>query len=350
LAFLKDLLEKSRLCRQAEGERNYHIFYQLTEGTSAEEKAKWFIKPTLQYRFLNQSNCIAIPGLKEDEEFKAMKSGLRLFEVSKENIEIMFSLLSAILHLGNFVFKDNAQSFATIDGASAEESLVAASKLLQLSRDELLSGVRTKVMFIRGEKVTVELNSNQARDASDALAKTLYSKLFDWMVERLNECLFVDKYTLRNFIGVLDIFGFENFKVFLSFFVFVSYSFVELMFPLIFQQFNTLEQFLINLANEKLQKFFNHHIFSMEQEEYEKEKINWKNITFKDNQECLDLIEKVLKLYIYITANIFLTLTNRNPSASWLSWMKNASSPSQPISLSCKSSIKTLKSTLILRS
>eukprot|EP01102_Stenamoeba_stenopodia_P006996 TRINITY_DN1954_c0_g2_i1.p1 TRINITY_DN1954_c0_g2~~TRINITY_DN1954_c0_g2_i1.p1 ORF type:complete len:1409 (-),score=515.63 TRINITY_DN1954_c0_g2_i1:121-4347(-) len=262
------LLEKSRLCRQAEGERNYHIFYQLTEGTTAEEKAKWFIKPTLQYRYLNQSNCIAIPGLKEDEEFKAIKNGLRLFEVSKENIETMFSLLSAILHLGNFSFKDNAQSFATIDGAAAEEALESSSKLLQIKKDELLSGVRTKVMFIRGEKVTVELNSNQARDASDALAKTLYSKLFDWMVERLNECLFVDKYTLRNFIGVLDIFGFENFK------------------------FNTLEQFLINLANEKLQKFFNHHIFSMEQEEYEKEKINWKNITFKDNQECLDLIEK----------------------------------------------------------
>ena len=150
------------------------------------------------------------------EELKAIKSGLRLFEVSKENIETMFCLLSAVLHLGNLTFKDNASSFATIDGATAEEALDCAGKLLQLKKEELLSGVRTKVMFIRGEKVTVELNSNQARDASDALAKSLYSKLFDWMVEKLNECLFVDKYTLRNFIGVLDIFGFENFKVSIS--------------------------------------------------------------------------------------------------------------------------------------
>jgi len=262
------LLEKSRLCRQAEGERNYHIFYQLTEGTTAEEKAKYLLKPTLSYHYLRQSGCIAIPNMNEQEEFKAMKSALRLFEISRDTCEVVFSLLSAILHMGNFTFKDNASSFATLDTAESESAMNDASKLMQLKKEDLLSGVRTKVMFIRGEKVTVELNSAQAKDASDALAKAVYSKLFDWMVEKLNESLFVDKYTLRNFIGVLDIFGFENFK------------------------FNTLEQFLINLANEKLQKFFNHHIFSMEQEEYEREKINWRNITFKDNQECLDLIEK----------------------------------------------------------
>jgi len=262
------LLEKSRLCRQAENERNYHIFYQLCEGSTPEEKTKYLIKPTLSYHYLNQSGCVSIPSINEAEEWKALKSALRLFEISKDTCDVVFSLLSAILHLGNFTFKDNNSGFATPDTPDSEAAIDNSSKLLQLKKEDLLSGVRTKVMFIRGEKVTVELNAGQARDATDALAKTLYSQLFDWMVEKLNESLFVDKYTLRNFIGVLDIFGFENFK------------------------FNTLEQFLINLANEKLQKFFNHHIFSMEQEEYEKEKINWKNITFKDNQECLDLIEK----------------------------------------------------------
>jgi stress response protein SCP2 len=260
------LLEKSRLCRQAEGERNFHIFYQITEGTNAEEKQKYLIKPTLSYKYLNQSGCIAIPGLKEDEELKQLKSSYKLFEISTSTTETIFSILSGILHLGNLFFKESS-GLAQLEQKS-EESLTCASTLFKLKKEDILAGVRTKVLYVRGERVVVELNATQSRDASDALAKAMYSKLFDWMVAKLNESLFVDKYTLRNFIGVLDIFGFENFK------------------------FNTLEQFLINLANEKLQKFFNHHIFSMEQEEYEKEKINWKNITFKDNQECLDLIEK----------------------------------------------------------
>lgn len=260
------LLEKSRLCRQAEGERNFHIFYQITEGTTAEERQKYLIKPTNYYKYLNQSGCIAIPGLKEDEELRQLKKAYQLFEIDSKTYEVIFTLISGILHLGNIFFKESS-GLAQIDPKS-EESLNAASTLFKLKKEDILAGVRTKVLYVRGERVVVELNPTQARDATDALAKTIYSKLFDWMVIKLNESLFVDKYTLRNFIGVLDIFGFENFK------------------------FNTLEQFLINLANEKLQKFFNHHIFSMEQEEYEKEKINWKNITFKDNQECLDLIEK----------------------------------------------------------
>lgn len=262
------LLEKSRICRQAQDERNFHIFYLLTEGMPEEERPQFKMLKANGYHYLSQSGCISIKGLDEDREFKALKSAYKLFDIPKDTYETMFALISAVLWLGNLKYKDNASGFAQLDGAKSEEALGNAAQLIQLKKEDLLGGVRTKIMYVRGERVVIELNNEKARDASDALAKSLYSKNFDWMVEKLNESLFVDKYTLRNFIGVLDIFGFENFR------------------------FNTLEQFLINLANEKLQKFFNHHIFSMEQEEYEREKINWRNITFKDNQECLDLIEK----------------------------------------------------------
>jgi len=190
------------------------------------------------------------------------------FEIKDSVAEATWKLISAVLWLGNITYKNNKDGLSIIDGPAADEALNSAASLLGFEPKVLLSGVRTKVIHIKNETTVMELNKDKAKDSTDALAKALHMGFFDWTVKKLNDCLFVDKYTLRNFIGVLDIFGFEHFK------------------------FNSLEQFLINFANEKLQKFFNHHIFSMEQEEYEKEKINWQNITFKDNQECLDLIEK----------------------------------------------------------
>eukprot|EP01100_Stratorugosa_tubuloviscum_P006890 TRINITY_DN291_c0_g3_i1.p1 TRINITY_DN291_c0_g3~~TRINITY_DN291_c0_g3_i1.p1 ORF type:complete len:1408 (+),score=723.87 TRINITY_DN291_c0_g3_i1:55-4278(+) len=260
------LLEKSRICRQSENERNYHIFYQITQGCTEEDRALYKLKNAEYYSFMNTSGCISIPGVNEEHELKGLRSAWKLFEISKEQQESILRLLSAVLYFGNIKFADVGNGSQI--RSEFKEAFDTASEMLSLKPDALLPGVRTRVMFVRGEKMVIELNAEKSRDAIEALAKALYSALFDWTVQKLNDSLFVDKYTSRNFIGVLDIFGFEHFK------------------------FNTMEQFLINFANEKLQKFFNHHIFSMEQEEYEREKINWANITFKDNQECLDLIEK----------------------------------------------------------
>lgn len=149
---------------------------------------------------------------------------------------------------------------------SIEQHLKWAAELLSLDFAALQFALTHKEIKMRSEVIQKPLTAEQARDQTDAFAKYLYSTLFDWMVNKLNVCTCSESFKL--FIGVLDIFGFEKFEL------------------------NSLEQFLINLANEKLQQFFNHHIFKLEQKIYEEEKIDWTVIEFKDNQECLDLIEK----------------------------------------------------------
>jgi len=149
---------------------------------------------------------------------------------------------------------------------SIEQHLKWAAELLSLEFAALQFALTHKEIKMRSEVIQKPLTAEQARDQTDAFAKYLYSTLFDWMVNKLNVCTCSESFKL--FIGVLDIFGFEKFEL------------------------NSLEQFLINLANEKLQQFFNHHIFKLEQKIYEEEKIDWTVIEFKDNQECLDLIEK----------------------------------------------------------
>jgi stress response protein SCP2 len=150
--------------------------------------------------------------------------------------------------------------------AILEKELEITAELLGVQPKDLFFAISTKEIKLRTEIIHKPLAPEQARDQCDALAKHLYSVLFDWLVSQLNACTHADTYT--SFIGVLDIFGFE---------VFIK---------------NSLEQFLINFANEKLQQFFNHQIFKLEQKIYEEEKIDWTVIEFKDNQECLDLIEQ----------------------------------------------------------
>lgn len=153
--------------------------------------------------------------------------------------------------------------------------VLLVSSLLCCSPQKLDEALCQRINYIKGEKFVVPLNQSEAKNNRDALAKLLYSTLFSWLVDRINVCIAGPK--PKTFIGVLDIFGFENFKI------------------------NSFEQFCINFTNEKLQQHFNHHIFKLEQEEYDKEKINWSKITFVDNQEAIDLVEKVPVLSISLS-------------------------------------------------
>jgi len=260
------LLEKSRLIYQSQGERNFHVFYQMAIGMNAEEKARYFLREPEYYNYINKSGCFRVDGVDESESLLEFREALKLFDISPELEDKMFKILASVLHLGNIGFKGKGDEKATFDGPDSIREVDHIANLLGLDLDRFKFSLVHKKIKMRSEIIDKPLNGDQARDQADALAKHLYSCLFDWLVKQLNVCTYAENF--KSFIGVLDIFGFELF------------------------QKNSLEQFLINYANEKLQQFFNHQIFKLEQKIYEEEQIDWTVIEFKDNQECLDLIEQ----------------------------------------------------------
>lgn len=223
------------------------------------------MKAPEHYNYINKSGCYDVNGVDEKDALIEFREALALFDITEELEYQMFKILAAVLHLGNIGFVTVGEG-NKIDGPESEEELKITANLLGLKPEDLLFAISMKEIKMREEIIHKPLTGVGARDQTDALAKHLYSVLFDWLVSQLNACTHSETY--KSFIGVLDIFGFEVF------------------------QKNSLEQFLINYANEKLQQFFNHQIFKLEQKIYEEEKIDWTVIEFKDNQECLDLIEQ----------------------------------------------------------
>uniref|UniRef100_A0A8C3GEN8 Myosin VC n=1 Tax=Cairina moschata TaxID=8855 RepID=A0A8C3GEN8_CAIMO len=240
------LLEKSRVVFQSENERNYHIFYQLCASAMQPEFQHLKLGRSQENNLLFTFNCFIFLGLKED------------FQMD------IFKTLAAILHLGNVEITAVGDERSSI---SPEDShLNMFCELLDLNFDKMTQWLCHRKIITTSETVIKPMTKAQAVNARDALAKKIYSHLFDFIVERINQALqFTGKQ--HTFIGVLDIYGFETFDV------------------------NSFEQFCINYANEKLQLQFNLHVFKLEQEEYMKEDIPWTLIDFYDNQPVIDLIE-----------------------------------------------------------
>jgi len=263
------LLEKSRIVQQAETERNYHVFYQLLCAPQDRLDKSKLTKPS-DYAYLNTSGCISIDNIDDAEDYERMVSAMTTIGFTQNEQDSMFNLLSAVLHIGNLKFKLLTAGKGEASDIANPEEIQIASELLSCDPELLSKSIRQRINFIRGEKFVVPLNLTEAADNRDALAKTIYSTLFAWIVDKINYCIVGEgiQRKTKAFIGVLDIFGFENFKI------------------------NSFEQFCINFTNEKLQQHFNQHIFKLEQEEYKREQIAWADITFVDNQECIDLIEK----------------------------------------------------------
>ncbi|KAF2077800.1 hypothetical protein CYY_000921 [Polysphondylium violaceum] len=262
------LLEKSRISHQASSERNYHIFYQLLAGATPEMKEKLHLTEPEDYHYLNQSGCIRINNINDVEDFEHVRYAMNVLTLPEDKQNTIFSILSAVLHLGNIQFEKSEKTQGA-EGSSVtnQDTLQIVAKLLQVDSTKLETCLTIRHVLIRGQKFVIPLKVNEAEDTRDSLAKSLYGNVFNWLVAFINTRIYKPQPN-STFIGVLDIFGFENFKK------------------------NSFEQFCINFANEKLQQHFNQHIFKLEQEEYEKEKINWSKIVYNDNQECLDLIEK----------------------------------------------------------
>ncbi|XP_064452904.1 unconventional myosin-X isoform X1 [Mirounga angustirostris] len=263
------LLEKNRVVRQNPGERNYHIFYALLAGLQHEQREEFYLSVPENYHYLSQSGCIEDKTISDQESFREVITAMEVMQFSKEEVWEVLRLLAGVLHLGNieFITAGGAQvSFKTALGRSAE--------LLGLDSAQLTDALTQRSMFLRGEEILTPLTVQQAEDSRDSLAMALYARCFEWVIKKINSRI-KGKDDFKS-IGILDIFGFENFEV------------------------NHFEQFNINYANEKLQEYFNKHIFSLEQLEYSREGLVWEDIDWIDNGECLDLIEKKLGLLALI--------------------------------------------------
>ncbi|CAI6333349.1 unnamed protein product [Periconia digitata] len=260
------LLERSRLVFQPLKERNYHIFYQLIKGATEAEAQEFQLKSVEDFSYLNQGSSPTIDGVDDKAEFDATRKSLTTIGVPADTQHQIFKLLAALLHIGDVKITATRTDSAL---APDEPALVKACGLLGIDPNNFAKWTVKKQLITRGEKIVSNLTQQQATVVKDSVAKFIYSSMFDWLVERVNESLATDEIIsqARSFIGVLDIYGFEHFAK------------------------NSFEQFCINYANEKLQQEFNQHVFKLEQEEYLREQIDWTFIDFADNQPCIDLIE-----------------------------------------------------------
>ncbi|RWS12698.1 myosin-VIIa-like protein 2 [Dinothrombium tinctorium] len=263
------LLEKSRIVGQASDERNYHIFYCMLTGMSKEEKQRLELQDASKFYYLTQGGCIVCEGRDDAVEFADIRSAMKVLMFSDQEIWEILKILAALLHLGNIKYKATIVENMDATEITNASSAGSAAKLLEVNQQNLIEALTTRTIFAHGDTVVSRMSSSQSLDVRDAFVKGIYGRMFIWIVNKINSAIYKPKPSANHYrtsIGVLDIFGFENFHV------------------------NSFEQFCINYANENLQQFFVKHIFKIEQEEYNIESINWQHIEFVDNQDALDLI------------------------------------------------------------
>ncbi|XP_057964202.1 myosin-9 [Malania oleifera] len=261
------LLERSRVCQVSDPERNYHCFYLLC-AAPPEEIEKYKLGNPKSFHYLNQSSCYELAGVNDAYDYLATRRAMDIVGISENEQDAIFRVVAAILHLGNIDFDTGEEiDSSVLKDDQSKFHLQMTAELLMCDPHALEDALCKRVMITPEEVIKRSLNPVAATVSRDGLAKTIYSRLFDWLVDKINVSIGQDPDS-KSLIGVLDIYGFESFKT------------------------NSFEQFCINFTNEKLQQHFNEHVFKMEQDEYSKEEIDWSYIEFVDNQDVLDLIEK----------------------------------------------------------
>ncbi|XP_051495924.1 unconventional myosin-Va-like [Apus apus] len=258
------LLEKSRVTFQAKAERNYHIFYQLCASATLPELQGLGLRGAESFHYTCQGR--AAQSTEDVAELEGTRHALTLLGVPEADQLELFSVLAAILHLGNVVVRVRERRGDSCFVEAADEALGQFCTLLGVEASQVIHWLCHSKLVTAGETYLKPLSRQQALQARDALAKHMYGQVFRWMVSRVN-CALRSLEGHSTSIGILDIYGFEMFEL------------------------NSFEQFCINYANEKLQQLFNLHVFKLEQEEYVMEEIPWVFIDYCDNQPCIELIE-----------------------------------------------------------
>ncbi|XP_040002284.1 myosin-9-like isoform X1 [Xiphias gladius] len=260
------LLEKSRAIRQAKEERSFHVFYYMLSGAGDKLRSELCLEDYSKYRFLSNGN-ITIPGQQDKDMFTETMDAFQIMSIPEEERIGLLKVVSAVLQLGNMTFKKERHS----DQASMPDDTAAQKvcHLLGINVTDFTRAILSPRIKVGRDYVQKAQTQEQAEFAVEALAKASYERMFRWLVLRINKALDKTKRQGASFIGILDIAGFEIFEL------------------------NSFEQLCINYTNEKLQQLFNHTMFILEQEEYQREGIEWSFIDFGlDLQPCIDLIEK----------------------------------------------------------
>lgn len=264
------LLEQSRVVQQSEGEGNFHIFYYMYDGLDSENRlADYYLDPEYKkhHKYLRETSNTVKANL---EKWKQLKSCFKVLGFKEEEVDSVYRVLAAVLNLGDIEFGEMVTNDNTDNKARVIDMapLHRVAKLLGVESSELLESLTSNSVVTRGETIIRNNTVEEASAARDAMAKALYGRLFDWMVNQINTLLVFNRPNMPDqlSVGLLDIFGFENFSK------------------------NSFEQLMINIANEQIQYYFNQHIFTWEQQEYMAEGIPVDLVEFSDNRPVLDML------------------------------------------------------------
>ncbi|CAG9773885.1 unnamed protein product [Ceutorhynchus assimilis] len=263
------LLEKSRVTTQQPGERNFHCFYQLLIGANDDLLKRLNISRSPdKYFYIKQGNAARVESINDKTLFRDMTMSLNTLQFSKEDQDTLWKVVAAILHLGNVEFDIVEDKLELKQSKHVDD----VASLLQVKKKDLEVALCERVIAARGDIMRKEHTESEASFGRDAFSKAIYERLFSWIVKRINSAISVDSQNFQkiyksSLIGVLDIYGFEIFDN------------------------NSFEQFCINYCNEKLQQLFIELVLKQEQEEYNREGIEWTNIEYFNNQIICDLVE-----------------------------------------------------------